>query len=358
MFSEPAFPGGFFVLQDEAEFQAELEGGGGVVAPGDGHGGGDFEVEAAQTQAGTQAGPQPEGVELGVVDGAVVGALAQFPAQNGAAVDGGAGHPAKGQVGQEGAGPRAGQGRGAGAVEAEAATDAQSQGPGIVEVPEAAQCRFKPELGHGVVGTEHAHGQDGGTGGEGQLQVEGSGGDGLGREGVGEQVFGAFLGREVLLGEGHDKEGDCHYSGEGMHSTRHAPTLTHLSAFCKFAFVMACLLVLIGCQAGKSGPLILPVQSPLERSAPLGVITSMYCRVLDQTGERGAVAFMLRGGDIVKILQRSAEREQWGGTLDFWYRVERDGGDAGWVFGSTIRLCADAIEARYASERIRQDRFP
>lgn len=96
--------------------------------------------------------------------------------------------------------------------------------------------------------------------------------------------------------------------------------------------------------------------SPLEKFEPLGVVSGLYVKAYSSPDNKSKLSFVLRGGDIVEMVNRSPGRIWLNQDLDFWYLVHFEGKSA-WVFGTGLTLCKTPTSAALASARIQEAVF-
>lgn len=92
---------------------------------------------------------------------------------------------------------------------------------------------------------------------------------------------------------------------------------------------------------------------PLARFEPLGVVNGLYIKAFSSPDEESNLMFVLRGGDIVEMINRSKGRVWLSQELDYWYLVHFEGKSA-WVFGTALTLCRTRTSAELASARIQE----
>lgn len=103
-------------------------------------------------------------------------------------------------------------------------------------------------------------------------------------------------------------------------------------------FILASAFMLASCGRSHSPAAIqLPPTPLLAVRAHWGVAKLPYVRVFPQAKADGAVAFLLRSGDIVEISAKGGYTDDVRGVHDYWYHVifqDREG----WVFGDGLDL--------------------
>jgi hypothetical protein len=120
--------------------------------------------------------------------------------------------------------------------------------------------------------------------------------------------------------------------------------------------VAAMALLAASCQPGTNLGISLPPTPQLFGSLPWGLVNVTYTKGYAEPSVNSAVAVILRGGDVVKIIARAQQQEKIGVVYGYWYQVELDG-RAFWIFGNQLSMYGLEIQARTASELVREKLF-
>jgi hypothetical protein len=122
-------------------------------------------------------------------------------------------------------------------------------------------------------------------------------------------------------------------------------------------FVVAALALLaLSCQQGTNLGISLPPTSQLFGSPPWGLVNVTYTKGYAEPSKDSAVAVILRGGDVVKILARAPRTEKIGMVYGYWYQAVLDGQEF-WIFGTQLAMYGLEMQARTASELVREKLF-
>ncbi len=119
---------------------------------------------------------------------------------------------------------------------------------------------------------------------------------------------------------------------------------------------LGALLLLGSCQQGTRMGIELPATPQLFGSLPWGLVNVNYTKGFIHPRLDSAVAIVLRGGDMVKIVDRSQQQERIGSVVDYWYQVEADGVRF-WIFGNLLSLYGLEMQAQTASEIVHDKLF-
>lgn len=119
---------------------------------------------------------------------------------------------------------------------------------------------------------------------------------------------------------------------------------------------LAVLALTAGCRQGTNLGITLPPTSQLFGSLPWGIINVTYTKGFTEPSVDGNVAILLRGGDVVEILSRGSRQEKIGTVSNYWYEV-KSGDQKFWVFGNQLNMFGLEMQARTASEIMREKLF-
>ena len=91
-------------------------------------------------------------------------------------------------------------------------------------------------------------------------------------------------------------------------------------------------------------------------SKQFAVINQNYVKAFAETNTNSTIVTLLRGGDVVRIVGRSAAQERQGAILEYWYQIQANGKTA-WIYGGLLDQYGLEMQAKTAAEIVRAQLF-
>ncbi|RPJ04012.1 MAG: SH3 domain-containing protein [Spirochaetaceae bacterium] len=112
-----------------------------------------------------------------------------------------------------------------------------------------------------------------------------------------------------------------------------------------FQFIILSGIIFSSCGQGSEGSGIkLPPTPVLENRDSWAVNLTKYVAVRQAPDTESEMLTQLARGQVLRIIERTLEKEKIGDKTDYWYKVE-DGKSRGWIFGSHLVIFPSHEEA-------------
>ncbi|MBN1524351.1 MAG: SH3 domain-containing protein [Spirochaetales bacterium] len=120
-----------------------------------------------------------------------------------------------------------------------------------------------------------------------------------------------------------------------------------------FVFLGIVFALLGSCSGDSEKETITLPPTPVLQSRTLWAVNlTRYLRVRALPQGDSEPLTILAKGELLKIIERSLEKENIGDNTDYWYKIE-DGRSRGWVYGSHLEIFSTKKEAETRSQEIK-----